>query len=367
MLKSKRELIWLIENAGPDGPATDQLVQMGEEIIPFLLREFKRRGDFGKNIVRKMNILHVLGKFKDERAVEFLVKILKNPESDYYIVAGLMALLEFYDHPKAKEIFAHYLYADNSRVRTLSAMGLYKLGDPRGIENLIYELDKIHPVLKKEISIHERGSAAFFLGRLGDKRAIDPLFCNFAELREYVAKTLIKIARVDGKNIIINRAVQMLGSTTSEAFWAAYILCMLGDERGLPIMIEVLKDEKPGRRSGKGYTALKSLAGLNTDKALKILARYLEESDVESCIEGSFLYRAFESDVLLKVINVDMEKLKKEMIENDQLVLSHITRKIDDNILSMETKKKEERFKQMAREVLNNFRLKYKEKEADTI
>ncbi|HAV43414.1 TPA: hypothetical protein DCX15_05305 [bacterium] len=369
----------IFEGSNPDGLTPEELEKKNRSLVPFLLGEFKRRGDFGKNIILKTHILWALRKIKDERIAEFLVdRVFKRPKP-HYTLFGLAALAESYTHPKAKEIFMRYLYSDIPAEREHAAIGLYRLGDPKGIEHLIYEIEKVHPILKGK-SAQDRGFTALSLGKLGDKRTIDPLFRNLGELTWYAASALIEIAKKTEKEVketIIDKAAKILDSISDPSspgpFSAAYILCMLGDERGLPIMAETLKLRKErlseGERDdhlplGCSFLARHALAGLNTDRALRILARYLKESDVTSCIDGSFLYRSFIDDPLLKAIDVDIRKIEKERMEDDRLTLSHTAGKIDDKVLSMEARKRRERLNQIVLEAFHNFRLKYGEKEA---
>jgi len=365
MRRSKRELMWIIDvDANPDDLSPEELDQMKREMAPYLLKRFKRiewferiMGDF----MWRLDTLRILSKIKDdERVIEFF-KHLKDPKSDYPF--GLRALSEFPNHPQAKEVFTHYLHSDDVTDRECAALGLYRLGDPRGIEYLLYEIESVHPVLKKELPTHQRESATFTLGKLGDRRAIDPLFRNLGELDWYAAWALIDIAQKseeETKEYIINKAAKALESapdpSSPEALSAAYILCMLDDERGMPTMVEGLS-----RGKGKPW-ALDALARLNTDEALKELAKYLVESDVTSCIETSFTYRYFETDPLLKAIGVDMERLREERMEDDRLELSDIAGKISKKTLILEAKKREKRLNQMVIEALQNFRLKYGEK-----
>lgn len=377
-------------DANPDGLTPEELDQIKREIVPYLLEEFERRSD----CLGRSNILRILGKIRDERVGEFLINYLKEPRPECSGV-GLKALAEFPDHPQAKEVFVRYLHSDEVEEREPAALGLYRLGDPRGIKYLLYEIEDIHPVLKKRLGLPPSGFVALTLGKLGDPRAIDPLFRKLGEFGWFAAKALIDIAQKnerETKEYTINKAAEMLGGPSrlsgisyllhaflpflwltkrsirvSRSFWAPYILCMLGDERGLPTMVENLGYENPSIwGAGGGNMAIHALGGLNTDKALRILARHVKEPEIENCIEASFTYRDFEDDPLLKVVGIDMERLRKERIEDDRLLLSHIiTRRIDYKTLALETRKRDERFKQMAKEALQDFRLTYGEKGLD--
>lgn len=371
MVRSEEELLWMIStDVNPNGLSSEELEEIKKSFVPSLLKKFESSRPLMGSFIRKQEALYALSNIRDKRIAESLVRFLKNPSPREFTIPALKALAKYHDYPEAKEIFDQYLYSKNAQERRYAAIGLYRLGDPSGIEHLIHEIERFHPILQKELPTYQREYMAIALGKLGDKRAIDPLFCNLIDLTWSAALALVDIGQRGGggevREMIIDRGTKILDTTSDqdspESLSTAYILCMLGDEKGLPPMEKMLDDEKFQRR--RDY-AIRALAGLKTERALRVLARYLKESDVVTDIVDSFLYRTFEDDPLLEAIGVDIEEVKRKRIEVDHLILSDIARKIEKETLVLEANRRDEGLKQMAKEALSNFRLKYAEKGLD--
>ena len=114
---------------------------------------------------KRCGAAHDLGEFKDERAVQALIKGIEDYESDVRFAAqkALIKIGEF----AVEQLIKQGLKYEDSFVSSGVASALGEIGDLRAVKPLIQALNGKYSWL--------RWRAAEALGKLGDNRAIEPL------------------------------------------------------------------------------------------------------------------------------------------------------------------------------------------------
>jgi len=163
-----------------------------DHFIAILEGKFKGADD---EATREMAI-QALGGRKDEKAVEALIRTLKDQSEKLRTVAAF-SLSGLRDR-RAVEPLIQALSDENDRVRKNAALALGRIGDARAVEALIRTLNN-----KSEYSTI-REYAAEALGRIGDERAVKPLTRALEEdnfYTRYAERALNQIKRRKRKRI----------------------------------------------------------------------------------------------------------------------------------------------------------------------
>ena len=247
--------------------------------------------DANENVCVREQALIALGEIGDVRAIEVLVYILKQSkdwkiqDDSAYIPATDLAVhaLAKIDDPRVVEPLIHALKDDDSGVRTSAARALVKIGDARAIEPLIqafWDVDKNFTSGREEF--------IRILGETGDTRVIEPLVQTIIEsLREarpfyeyiiqeavYVLRHMLKIddakvvepfiqALKDEDELVRSRAVKAFGEIK------------IGDTRAVDSLIQALRDEWWEVRS----EAAKALGEIGDTKAIEPLTYATKDAD----------------------------------------------------------------------------------------
>ena len=141
-------------------------------------------------------------------------------------------------------------------VRGSAAYVLGEIGDKRAVEPLIYALKK-----DKSKSKRVQRSAAAALGKIGDKRAVEPLIDavnNDEDVRRSAARALGNLD-VDDKRVVelVELLIKALRDEDSDAqSAAAYVLGEIGDERAVEPLIYALKKDKSKQVRANAAAAL---------------------------------------------------------------------------------------------------------------
>lgn len=147
--------------------AVKEFVDMGSVAVETLLKALRNRDERVRG-----GAAEALGKLEDARAIEPLIKALKD-KGRYNI---------------------HYggLYPYTVRVNSCAAKALARIGDKSAVEPLIKML--------KEGDVDDRCAAAEALGAMGDERAIEPLIeslkCRNATVRQVFGHALTNITDI---------------------------------------------------------------------------------------------------------------------------------------------------------------------------
>ncbi len=146
------------------------------------------------------------------------------------------------------------------------------LGDPRGVE-----LDRLIDQLKRNDSTM-RAKAASALGRLGDKRAVEPLIAalkdNDARVRMSAA---LALAALGDKRAVEPLIAALKDEDRRVRSMSAMALNMLGDKRAVEPLIAALKDEDRSVR----LSASDALGNLGDKRAFEPLIAALKDTDTD--------------------------------------------------------------------------------------
>ena len=169
-----------------------------------------------------------------------------------YALPAVSAASVYFQYTSCKyPLMIEALSNDNSSIRRSAAAELGRLGDKRAVDPLSEAL--------ADDNSHVRRSAARALGRLGDMRAVDPLGGILSDhnwsVGEVAAEALVRLGD--------KRAVNPLIKVLSNKYWevrraAAKALGQLGDQRAVDPLVEALADDKSKVRDA-ARTALKKL------------------------------------------------------------------------------------------------------------
>jgi HEAT repeat protein len=205
---------------------------MEERAVPILLELLK--WDFHR---LQHEIIFSLGRIGDNRAVEPLIALLANQELAFFAVVALGDIGDEKAIQPILELLRQHTVPDYYQFTTAEA--LFKLGY-RGDE-LLYAF--INILRNEEYDYHQNYNAATYLGRFGDKRAVEPLITALESVSEAIRNNSVS-ALSELKDL---RAFEPLLKTlqnTKEKHWirimAALSLAELQDSRAFEPLVEFL-------------------------------------------------------------------------------------------------------------------------------
>jgi len=204
-----------------------------------------------------------------EPAVKPLITVLKNTNPDSFRVKAITVLGKISNKHAVEPLIATLKYTGSDAMRAAAAIALGKIGDKRAVEPLILALKDMYSILQYEaatalVKIGEpaveplitvlkladtnitRAAAAIALGKIGDKRAVEPLILALKDMDsilQYEAATaLVKIGEPaveplitrlkDASDLMIIIVIRVLGN--------------IGDKRAVLPLIAALKNKDPG-------------------------------------------------------------------------------------------------------------------------
>jgi len=211
----------MAELAHPDpNRRWDAVVALGaggdRRAVPPLMKVLEK--DMKERTGIAMAIIPALGQLGDERAVPLLLKALNKPDEDW--LGREAAARALGDIGSAKAVPDLIRTAWQAETRSAAIEALAAIGDPRAIDvllsalsepeepeareaaiaGLIYIGEPAVPALIDKLSArreqysenHERALAAMILGRVGDRRAVDPITRALDDPSEEVRKSAEK-------------------------------------------------------------------------------------------------------------------------------------------------------------------------------
>jgi len=311
-------LIALCTDKGVQERVVKALAQIGGPAVPALIAACRE----GERDVR-ISAIAALGQMGGAQALEALLLSLREDRDGLVRAYAAMSLGQIGGVP-ALEALVTALREDRDRmVRTYAAMSLGRTGEPQAVEALmatlkdkdedeavcrmaigalgwIWDLPPLIRLSDRDATVRQEAAAA--LGRLGDKRAIEPLLAILRDRDEGVRRgaisslgqiwdlpQLVRLgddeadiwqdAAADLGQLRDGRAVEPLiaalqDSNAAVRWAAAKALGYLSDERAVQPLIEALDDENKYVRQGAGE-ALQRLAPL----AMRHLIAALRDSN----------------------------------------------------------------------------------------
>ena len=203
------------------------LIDIGEAALDQLLATME-----DKSFNVRKNLVFILGKIGDPRAIEPMIALLENPDSQLQkIVAENVKKF----NTESVDPLITALKKRDPNVRKIASEILGDIGDPRAIGPLIIALKDTNPDV--------RICAAQALGKLQDHRAVEPLIVSLKDKNANVRKNSVEILGALGDS----RAVEPLISALSDVdhsikLCAVEALGKIGDPRAIDPLIAKLQD-----------------------------------------------------------------------------------------------------------------------------
>ncbi len=290
------------------GMETDELASIGSSGLPFMIKAIKdkKRHWYCRDVVLQVIpglgnfVLREDGTFKsiDDRIIELLMELIDD-ESDIKIirVKAMCSLAKYIEQDEKifKKIFSiietekdMYIRSDvirdlakiekiidpllelfkkdeNIEIKASAILSLCGVGIQTGdkrITDLFLEILKAEK-LEPEIYI----PVVYGLGRLKDKRAVEPLIEDFEKGSLEAAEALGNLGKMmeeKEKDRIMNVLIKSLKPEDPQSLinrWAAWALAEIGDMRAVKPLEDVLRDPKYEQDQRVMAAALKKLTG----------------------------------------------------------------------------------------------------------
>ncbi|MBI4650010.1 HEAT repeat domain-containing protein [Candidatus Desantisbacteria bacterium] len=185
----------------------------------------------------KIASIQALGEIGDTQAVEPLIDVFKNDLNKYVLMTVRAALskLKKNDEP-VLNYFTPFTQNKDKDLRVYAARSLGNAGDKDAADILINMLKD------KEISV--RDSAAEALGKIGDKRAVEPLITLLKNDTTNIILTSIQALEKLNDKRAINPIVEVLKDTNKDKKikeYAGKALKNISDETAVDQLIDLLK------------------------------------------------------------------------------------------------------------------------------
>lgn len=195
----KMEEAFTTENQEQLFEAAAAIIEIGEYAIPSLVNLIQ---DKAKDIEFRSMCIELLSNVGDETAIEPLINLLEQEETEQLRDASAIAL-GILGYKETVDSLIEALQSDSSAgVRQSAALSLGVLNDPRAIDSLVTALSGEDNMV--------RTNALRSLGELKAKDAILPIVNKLNDQDEYVRYTAAKVLGQIGNETVINSLLQKL-------------------------------------------------------------------------------------------------------------------------------------------------------------
>jgi len=173
--------------------------------------------------------------------------------------------------PDALEALVAALKDKNPIVRGEAAKGLGWMCNPKAVPPLL-------DTLENDDSARARAVAAWSLGRIGDRRAAEPVVAALGDAAKEVRRSAARALGDLGDRRAVEPVAAALGDAVKEVrWWAAHALGALGDPRAVPALVAALKDTEADVRR----EAVNALGEIGDPRAVPALVESLEKDSEE--------------------------------------------------------------------------------------
>jgi len=189
----------------------------------------------------RMVVLWALGNIGDERAVKPLIEVLKGDGTpNYSVIWRATDALVTIGEPAVEPLILA-LKDEDVVVRDVAASALGKIGDGRAVEPLINALNDVD----REV----RTGAVYALGRIGDDGAVEPLVHSLRDASPIVRRDAAWALGEIGDGRAVEPIIQALNDEDKYVRWgAAEALGEIGDKSAIEPLIQALRDDDPDVR-----------------------------------------------------------------------------------------------------------------------
>ncbi|HID42803.1 MAG TPA: HEAT repeat domain-containing protein [Archaeoglobaceae archaeon] len=261
------------------------------------LFELEKKGDAesvkkiymsSKNEAVRGRALEVLGEIGGEDAIEFLIDIVLNEDSEVLksAAAGTIAwadekslrtFLEKIEGIKIKKAtwilvdhLIEILKNEDSSLRMNAAIALGRLGDKRAAKHLIRVLSDPSPKVRR--------AAAISLGMLGDNEAVEPLIERLEdENADVIIASLEALSDLKVSSQYTDRISKCLKNPNSRIRELAVSVLEKCGEKALEPLLETLKDEVREVRVSAMNSLIMNLSSIPTEKSESVRKRVSEK------------------------------------------------------------------------------------------
>ena len=216
--------------------------------------------------------VEALGKIKDARTVDLLIKALQ--DDDWNIRFGAKLALVEIGEPSVRSLI-EALKKKDSRVQANAADALGKINDAKAVDPLIQAL--------RDESRKVRFNAAIALGEIKDNRAVDPLIQALKDSSDdewWAAEALAEIGEPSVSPLIH----ALRESRRKVRFNAAIALGKIKDNRAVDPLIQALKDNDSQIRAN----AAEALGNIGDTRSVRPLIQALKDDDINVRNEAAY-------------------------------------------------------------------------------
>jgi HEAT repeat protein len=258
--------------------------------------------------------IEALGKLGDQRAIEPLLNVLQAKDNYSYIITAALKALTHLESMIPVDRIINALEHPSTEAQLWAVEALGRLGDKSAADPLIKTLEQQHMhiehIEREALYIHEikgciggwseankRRIQLFLkiiesLGKLGDKRGIQPLInlltSKHEEVRLQAVKALAELGEPHwpaayskltlgrhGDKRIVPALMKAFGDDPSDDADIIEALGMLGDPRAVELLLPLLDSKEKDTRC----KAAKSLGQIGDERALAPLMKMLDDTD----------------------------------------------------------------------------------------
>jgi|GEM_PF-1038659 len=230
--------------------AIDALGMLGAAVLEPVLSLLKDE-DSGLRLAA-VKILNEIG---DTRAIEPLLTVLRNDDSDLVRWDTVRTLGKLQD-PRTVGPLIDALDDDDHEVRSAAAEALGALGDRQAVEPLIEVLENDESGVRR--------AAVLALGQLGDERAVEALTAALEDeyyvVRDLAAEALAKLGWQPTPEQILTNSYNAMDTTDSNARCdAAVDLLRQGGIEGVRLLVKALRSGSENLYKGAAWALVNAL------------------------------------------------------------------------------------------------------------
>ncbi|HXI14127.1 MAG TPA: HEAT repeat domain-containing protein [Thermoanaerobaculia bacterium] len=280
-------------NAGKRNSATEALIRIGPDVIPFVIFELGRESD----IDVRLALVNLLGDLRDDDAFATLLDLMTR-ERDQNVVSAIVSAIGKYRSPAAVEPLMRMVPTSDLWLRFHVVEALGEIGDRSALPALIpLFADKAlrKPVLEAIGKIGDPGTVSFLLKVISEDNKL-----NLGALR-----ALVRISEVERPRVLQSSCENAIRRGFQDVFPAPELESLIEQLRATP------------KRDVKNFI-LKLLGWSRDLRALPAIAEYLDEPESSEVAAQALVDLGPESAPAL------LETLRRSDDDDQTLVLMRV-------------------------------------------
>lgn len=247
------------------GGAQGALERFGAPAVPFFIESLESSSPY-----LRANAAMALGKIGDQRAALRLISALR--DENWRVRSNAAVAFQSLKDPAAREPLLLALEDNNVNVRNGAAISLASIGGPRVLDRLVEHL-------KNDAAA--RLDVARALGRLGDRKAVEPLINALDDEDDSVRTVVAGALGVLGDGRAVDPLIKLLNDPSIDTrSGAARALGKIGDKRAVPHLIAALTEVHKQKDSNFApiypFAAVRALGEINDPRSVESLITALQ-------------------------------------------------------------------------------------------